>query len=644
MTLTGQEAAQNAKKYKDLYKYIYGAKGEVCSAAHIEELISQYTSYFTPEKAAAARQKAGYNCADCSGYVCISSGYRQIGSWALYEQASERRVLTVSQETGKVLGAGTYVPLGAIVWKPGHVGIYVGDQKVVESRSESDDVVITDIRQRDFTYCLLLPGIDYAENSNDSEVGTSSLPANVYAPWIGKIVNVPSVSPESTPGSGTPAYGFGQLSNGSAIQVVGISGNYYRVRSAEGRVGYVNAYYIGTMSDPAYANAYVRWTGVVSSQLGYVNIRTGPGTGYAQHANVSSLTNGCEVTVMGEVMGSSDQKLWYYVQIMGIWYGYIRADLLRRKVIREYTPWLGKAQSTTGTVNIRQAPMVTSALSAMHAPLSNGDAVTVLNEEYGPENNKWYAVMVDGIEAGYIRADIVIPYVEDYYPVWDGVIAAPTSGANLRSQPTTASPVVTGSPFVNGTPVRVTGETLGGDGYTWYALRVGNVHGYCRCDLIAATEDYPQWTVKAETATGTLNIRTGMGTGYSQLAACPSVANGTLLVAVSQGCGTDGRAWLKVRVNGNATGYVRADLVKPVRAAAYPFWKGYASSGTGVVNVRSAPSTAAAVIEDFPQLLNGQEVLVFDKVDGSDGYLWFHIRITGPITGYVRSNLITHER
>ena len=37
-------------------------------------------------------------------------------------------------------------------------------------------------------------------------------------------------------------------------------------------------------------------------------------------------------------------------------------------------------------------------------------------------------------------------------------------------------------------------------------------------------------------------------------------------------------------------------------------------------------------------------VLVFDKVDGSDGYLWFHIRITGPITGYVRSNLITHER
>ena len=103
--MTGYEAAQNAKNYKDLYKYIYGVKGEVCSSAHIEELIALYPNYFTQEKAAAARLKAGYSCADCSGYVCICSGYRQTGSWALYEQAAERRALAASQQTGEILGA-----------------------------------------------------------------------------------------------------------------------------------------------------------------------------------------------------------------------------------------------------------------------------------------------------------------------------------------------------------------------------------------------------------------------------------------------------------------------------------------------------------------------------------------------------------
>ena len=68
--MTGTEAALAARKYANAYKYIYGAKGELCSSAHIEDLIAQSPAYFSDaQKKAAARAKAGSYCADCSGFV-----------------------------------------------------------------------------------------------------------------------------------------------------------------------------------------------------------------------------------------------------------------------------------------------------------------------------------------------------------------------------------------------------------------------------------------------------------------------------------------------------------------------------------------------------------------------------------------------
>ena len=76
--MTGTEAALAARKYANAYKYIYGAKGELCSSAHIEDLIAQSPAYFSDaQKKAAARAKAGSYCADCAGFVCIWSVYSQ---------------------------------------------------------------------------------------------------------------------------------------------------------------------------------------------------------------------------------------------------------------------------------------------------------------------------------------------------------------------------------------------------------------------------------------------------------------------------------------------------------------------------------------------------------------------------------------
>lgn len=640
--MTGTEVAQAAKRNATAYKYIYGAKGELCTSAHIEQLIAQSPSYFSDEqKKTAARAKAGSYCADCSGYVCICANYTQYGSYGLYDIASVRTAL--STVNGKVMAGNDFIPVGAVVWKQGHVGIYIGNQTVVEARSELVDVQVNDIRSRDFTQCLLLPGIQYTVYSEDAAV-EEELPdsGSGYTAWTGKIVNTPSVTPQVSAANKQAAAGFGLLGNGTLVTVVGVSGDYYRIRSQAGYYGYVYSYYIGMTSAANYENQYCQWTGTANSTLGVVNIRTGPATTYAMHASVPSVSNGAAIEVLGEVLGNEDNRLWYYVRILGQYYGYVRGDLVSRLAVVSYTAWVGVAKSSTGTINIRTAPTVNSALSSLHASLVNGDTVTVTGESRGSDGMIWYSVSVSGKHVGYCRSDLITPYSENYYVEWNGVIAAPTSSANIRTAASTSASVVDGSPYANGTCVHVLGEVSGSDGFVWYHLSVNNRVGYCRCDLIATTSDYPAWWAKANTTTGTMNIRSNAGTGYALIAGCPSVENGTQVKVVDQVCGTDGFVWYKIIVKGAYQGYVKGTLVEPVDTPAYPTWVGSARSTTGVVNVRSGASTSSAVISGYPQLNNGDCFEVIGQVSGSDGYLWFYVRIMGLYYGYIRSDLVSH--
>ena len=255
----------------------------------------------------------------------------------------------------------------------------------------------------------------------------------------------------------------------------------------------------------------------------------------------------------------------------------------------------------------------------------------------------WYTVSVDGKYAGYCRSDLIEPNVEDYYVEWDGQIKTTSGSANIRRAASTSADKIVGSPYSNGTNVRILGEVNGSDGYVWYHLSVKNTYtGYCRCDLIITTDDYPNWWAKANTTTGTLNIRSGAGTGYALISGCPSVENGTQLKVIDQLCGTDGGVWYKVIVNSKYTGYVKGNLVISVNTVAYSSWIGCARSTTGVVNVRSSASTSSAVISGYPQLKNGDCFSVIGQKEGTDGYLWFYVRIMGLYYGYIRSDLVSH--
>ncbi|GEM_PF-4485059 len=638
--MTGIEVARNARAVIDQYKYIYGAKGEWCSVAHVEELIRNSPSYFDSEsKKAAARANAGYSCADCSGYVSICCGLSAQSTYSLYEMAYERRILTFSN--GTWLADGHKIPYGAILWKNKHVGIYVGGQQVVEARSEELNVTMNSLDGRGFTHCLLLRGIQYEEHTGDEVVMATT--AEGYIPWIGKIINVDQVTPSLMYPPTSVAATTGSLHNGVQITIVGSIGEYYKIRAVNGNTGYVHSYYVGYLDAPAYENEYLSWNGTVHGANDHVNVRTGPGVEYSLHPLIQELPNGSIVTVMGENIGTNDHRIWYHVTFMGNYDGYIRSDLISAYSVVNYSNWYGMANSSTGIVNIRVEATVNSSMSSLHSALSNGDKVTVVNEISGNDGYRWYQIEIDGVNVGYCRSDLITPYVEGYYNEWNGKLNTTTGSANIRKGPGTGYTLVEGSPYANGTSVHVVGEVLSTDGYIWYKLTVAGVYaGYVRCDLVRTTTGYDPWYATANTETGTLNIRIGPGTNYSLHGIVANISNGTKVKVTDQMCGTDGRVWYKILVRDMYIGYTRGDLLEPVNTFAYPVWTGTANSTTGVVNVRSGPSTTSEVIGSYPQLVNGDQFDVIDQVSAADGYVWFKIRILNRYVGFVRSDLVSH--
>ena len=57
---------------------------------------------------------------------------------------------------------------GLAVWQQGHIGIYVGDGKVVEAMTTTVGVVTTDLHNRGWTHWLKIPYINYIEEQEST--------------------------------------------------------------------------------------------------------------------------------------------------------------------------------------------------------------------------------------------------------------------------------------------------------------------------------------------------------------------------------------------------------------------------------------------------------------------------------------------
>lgn len=206
-----------------------------------------------------------------------------------------------------------------------------------------------------------------------------------------------SVNFRSAPNTSSTSYG--ELKNGTKVNVVGVSSGWYKV-TYNGKTGYIHPDYITLASSSA--GTAIAPSNTVTSTTGTAGtVKCSSSVNLRSEANTSSsilaeLKNGTAVTVVSTANG------WCKVTCSGKT-GYIKQD---------YVSTTGSASNNTSastgtaavvkcssTVNFRSAA---STSSTILGELKNGTAITVLST-----SNGWSKVSYAG-KTGYISADYLV--------------------------------------------------------------------------------------------------------------------------------------------------------------------------------------------------------------------------------------------
>lgn len=197
----------------------------------------------------------------------------------------------------------------------------------------------------------------------------------------------------------TSSISYGELKNGTKVNVVGVSSGWYKV-TYNGKTGYIHPDYITLASSSA--GTAIAPSNTVTSTTGTAGtVKCSSSVNLRSEANTSSsilaeLKNGTAVTVVSTANG------WCKVTYSGKT-GYIKQD---------YVSTTGSASNNTSastgtaavvkcssTVNFRSAA---STSSTILGELKNGTAITVLST-----SNGWSKVSYAG-KTGYISADYLV--------------------------------------------------------------------------------------------------------------------------------------------------------------------------------------------------------------------------------------------
>lgn len=149
--ITGLELAEFAKS-KLGTPYVYGMKGEKLTTKKLEQLHKLYPKSLNYEL---AKKHIGKDCTDCSGLI----------SWITKELLSSNG-LKAKAEKEYPISKIENSPIGTVVWKSGHVGVYIGRNKngeyaIVEAMGAKYGTVESLVSKRSFTRYLIEPFIKY---------------------------------------------------------------------------------------------------------------------------------------------------------------------------------------------------------------------------------------------------------------------------------------------------------------------------------------------------------------------------------------------------------------------------------------------------------------------------------------------------
>ncbi len=131
--------------------YVYGAKGEILTEECLQLLANQNPSVYTSSYLAKARQFIGQRCTDCSGLISWYTGIIR-GSTNYHDTAEEKVSIGALDES----------MTGWALWKPGHIGVYVGDGCCVEAKGINYGTIESRVKDTAWQKVLKLCDIDYS--------------------------------------------------------------------------------------------------------------------------------------------------------------------------------------------------------------------------------------------------------------------------------------------------------------------------------------------------------------------------------------------------------------------------------------------------------------------------------------------------
>ena len=206
-----------------------------------------------------------------------------------------------------------------------------------------------------------------------------------------------SVNFRSAPNTSSTSYG--ELKNGTKVNVVGVSSGWYKV-TYNGKTGYIHPDYITLASSSA--GTAIAPSNTVTSTTGTAGtVKCSSSVNLRSEANTSSsilaeLKNGTAVTVVSTANG------WCKVNCSGKT-GYIKQDYVSTSGLASNNTSASTGTAAvvkcSSTVNFRSAA---STSSTILGELKNGTAITVLST-----SNGWSKVSYAG-KTGYISADYLV--------------------------------------------------------------------------------------------------------------------------------------------------------------------------------------------------------------------------------------------
>lgn len=130
--------------------YVYGAKGEALTQAVLDRLTRENPGTFSAAYIAKARKFLGRRCTDCSGLI---SWYTEImrGSYNYHDTAAERSPISELDES----------MVGWALWKPGHIGVYIGDGWCIEAKGINYGTIESRVSSTPWQQVLKLKDIEY---------------------------------------------------------------------------------------------------------------------------------------------------------------------------------------------------------------------------------------------------------------------------------------------------------------------------------------------------------------------------------------------------------------------------------------------------------------------------------------------------